>query len=113
MSKEAARRRFVYNILDWSYKRLVTAFTVLSIIAVIILMILGFLIEILILPIIVAIYGIIIGIMWWSKRKTGEKIDWTLRNLIQQFRDWRFARKIRKAEERKKYEEEKYGFSLP
>lgn len=88
-------------------------FTVLSIIAVIILMILGFLIEILILPIIVAIYGIIIGIMWWSKRKTGEGIDWTLRNLIQQFRDWRFARKIRKAEERKKREEEKYGFSLP
>lgn len=113
MSKEAARRRFIYNILDWSYRRAVMVFTVLSIISVIILMILGFLLEILILPFIVAIYGIIISIMWWSKRKTGEGIDWTLRNLIQQFRDWRFARRVRKEKERKEREKEKYGFSLP
>lgn len=113
MSKESARRKFVYNILDWSYRRFVTIFTLVVFIGVLILAILGFLLSEIILPILVVIYGVILIIMWWSKRKTGETIDWSLRNIWQQFKDWQFARRHRKEKERKEREEKDYGFSLP
>lgn len=95
---------FIYNVLDWSYRRLVTITTILFWAILLVLAILGFILSEIIIPVLIIFWITWIGFLWWTKRKTETGVKWTLKSSWQQFKDWRYGRKKRhEVEEREEY----------
>jgi uncharacterized membrane protein len=112
MSKEAARRRFVYNVLDYSWRRLVALYTFLGIVFVLILALFGFLVSQIVLPFLLGVGAVIYIILYWSRRQAEDKTRWTLRTAWQQVKHWNYGRKT-KARTKEKREYEGYGYEFP
>ncbi|MHA2274185.1 MAG: DUF2244 domain-containing protein [Candidatus Kariarchaeaceae archaeon] len=103
---------FIYNFLDWSWRRLVAIYTFVGIVFVLILAFFGFLVSQIVLPFLLGVGAVIYIVLYWSRRQAEDKAKWTLRTAWQQVKDWNYGRKQRK-ELKQKREYEGYGYEFP